>query len=392
MEKVAPFEVAAIDQGDPLSRDAADGVIQRPLRNRSVLPVGHTFVKGVDLLDGHVVQQSGDLAVPGRHLGLDVTRTYSSAGGSSEGVMGAGWAFNYASSLVVGDCGLVNVSTADGSSQVFRTIDGGNTFTPQKGYHTRLAKLADGSYDFVDKAGTRHHFREPEDPVQANGPRRLEYIEEPHGDRIVLTYDSAGRVVKVAEVQRGGVEVRTLVVTYTKAGGFDRVAKVTAPGLALEVSYEYDTFGNLITATRSGANVAGPAAAGWTKRYEYRTTLSVDRHQLVAAVDPNGNRTEYVYYTNEDVFLGADEGVTLPGNSKQEYVKEVREFPGPGITQSTRFSYDYRDAATLKEFKTTVRDGRGNDTRYVMNPGGSPLRIEEPLGKTTQMVWSDTTS
>jgi hypothetical protein len=45
-----------------------------------------------------------------------------------------------------------------------------------------------------------------------------------------------------------------------------------------------------------------------------------------------------------------------PGNSKEEYVKEVREFPGPGITQSTRFSYDYRDAATLKEFKTTVRN------------------------------------
>jgi hypothetical protein len=217
-----------------------------------------------------VVQQSGDLAVPGRHLGLDVTRTYSSAGVSSEGVMGAGWAFNYASNLTPGDCGLVNVSTADGSSQVFRTTDGGTTFTPQKGYHTRLVKLPDGSYDFVDKAGTRHHFREPEDPTDPNVPRRLEYIEEPHGDRIVPTYDSAGRVVKVAEVQRG-VEVRTLVVNYTKAGGFDRIAKVTAPGLALEVSYGYDSFGNLTTVTRSGANVAGPAAEGWTNRYEYRT-------------------------------------------------------------------------------------------------------------------------
>src|SRR6185295_15900536 len=51
LEKVAPFQIAAIDQGDPSSRDVADGVIKNPLRNRSVLPVGHTFVKGVDLLD-----------------------------------------------------------------------------------------------------------------------------------------------------------------------------------------------------------------------------------------------------------------------------------------------------------------------------------------------------
>src|SRR4029078_4952193 len=114
------------------------------------------------------------------------------------------------------------------------------------------------------------------------------------------------------------------------------------------------------------------------------TTISTDRHQLVVAVDPNGNRTEYVYYTNDDVFLGADADVTLPWNSKQEYLREVRECPGPGITQSTRFSYDYRDAATLKEFKTTVRDGRGNDTRYVMNPGRSALRIGEPPGEDTR--------
>ena len=126
--------------------------------NRSVLPVGHTFVKGVDLLDGHLVQQSTDFKVPGRHLGLELTRTYSSAGWSSQGPLGGGWSLNYASRLYEdGDCGLVTVVTADGSSQVFRSTDGLLSFTPQKGYHTRLEH--DGTiYRFIDKAGNVHRF------------------------------------------------------------------------------------------------------------------------------------------------------------------------------------------------------------------------------------------
>ena len=32
----------------------------------NVLPVGHTFVKGVDLLDGHLVSSSTDVSISGR--------------------------------------------------------------------------------------------------------------------------------------------------------------------------------------------------------------------------------------------------------------------------------------------------------------------------------------
>src|SRR6185295_13349644 len=110
------------------------------------------------------------------------------AGRSPAGVPGAGWALNYASRMLPVECGLVTIITADGSSQVFRTPDDGITFTPQKGYHTQLRRNADLSYDFIDKAGNRHHFREAESAAQAKVERRLEYIEEPHKDRIVLSY------------------------------------------------------------------------------------------------------------------------------------------------------------------------------------------------------------
>ena len=147
-----PFEVQAQDLADSTIVQRASGEIEGDLKNRSVLPVGHTFVKGVDVFDGHVVRQSTDLKVPGRHLGLEVTRSYSSAAKGAEGLMGAGWSFNYESQLTPTACGVWVVQTADGSSQSFRTTDGGLTFTPQKGYHTRLVRSGDG-WDFIDKSG-----------------------------------------------------------------------------------------------------------------------------------------------------------------------------------------------------------------------------------------------
>ena len=59
-DKVKPFTLEARDAVDPTQATVAAGVIKLNVVNRSVLPVGHTFVKGVDLLDGHLVQQSTD--------------------------------------------------------------------------------------------------------------------------------------------------------------------------------------------------------------------------------------------------------------------------------------------------------------------------------------------
>src|SRR5262249_38626396 len=42
-----------------------------------------------------------------------------------------------------------------------------------------------------------------------------------------------------------------------------------------------------------------------------------------------------------------------------------------------------------RKWISTVTDARGNDTIYTLNMNGSPLQIDEPLGKSTQMEWSD---
>ena len=265
-DEQVPFTLEARDAEDPSQVTVAPGVILSNVTNRSVLPVGHTFVKGVDLLDGHLVQQSTDLKVPGRHLGLELTRTYSSAGWSSDGPLGGGWSLNYAGRLFEdGNCGLVTVVTPDGGSQVFQSDNGLVTFTPQKGYHTRLER--DGrTYRFIDKAGNVHHFESPD----ADGRPRLDFIEEPHGDRLVFTYDGASLLTKVAEVQAEAGEVRAVTFAYQTFNGAERIVRAEIASLGLAVEYEYDTRGNLVKATRSGSNLEGdPAAEPRVERYGY---------------------------------------------------------------------------------------------------------------------------
>jgi RHS repeat-associated protein len=384
LDATARFEVRAFSVADDTIRDVARGQILNSLQNRSALPVGHTFVKGVDVLDGHVVQQHTDVKVQGRHLGLEVSRTYSSAGHSPEGVMGAGWAWNYAASLTQLECGLVSVTTADGSSQVFQS--NGDQFTPQKGYHTRLVKNGDLSYDFFDKSNTRHHFSAPDDPQKPDTKRRLDYIEEPHGDRIVPTYDENKQLIRVEEVQAGAGPQRSLEISYARAGEFDRVSKITVPDLAIEVDYGYDGVGNLTSAARKAANLPGPGpAAGQSTSYSYSSGNLKDPHQMLSATGPNGDRTEYVYFAKDDLFPGESSGLLV--EDKEEFAKVVREFPTAAALE-TRFQYDYREALTARRFKTMVRDPRSNDTLYVLNSNGSPLEIHEPLGKTAIMEWA----
>ena len=239
-----PFRATAVD-AESQEQDTADGTIRNRVVNRSVLPVGRTFVKGVDLFDGHVVRQAQDVKLRGRHLGLEVTRSYSSAGRSAEG----GWSWNFEARIVEGSCGLWTVITADGSSQTFSSTDQGQTFIRQPGYHTKLERRSGDLLVFTDKSGTEHAFSERQD----SGRWRLEYIKEPHGDRLIPRYDARGRVIEVWETsdQDPPEPVRRLKIGYNQVAGRDRVASVTADGpLQVKVVYAYDQDGNLESVRR----------------------------------------------------------------------------------------------------------------------------------------------
>ena len=269
----------------------------------------------------------------------------------------------------------------------------------QKGYHTKLER-AGSVWRFTDKAGNVHHFESPDQ----EGRPRLDFLEEPHGDRLVFTYDLSSRLVKVAEVQAEAGEVRAITFAYRTIAGFDRITKAEIAPLGLSVEYEYDGLSNLTKATRNGQNLAGSEITATEPRVERYRYLSLPapapgqpptpinvlkQHQLVAVTDPNGHSREYVYHAETDTLPGEAEGRAggLFFPAKWELVKQVVEHPDPALRVQTAFAYDLTHWPSA-QFWTTVRDGRGNDTRYILNGNGNPLRIEEPLGKTTTMVWA----
>jgi YD repeat-containing protein len=390
------FEVKGVpDDGGAL--DVRPGVIELDVLNRAVLPVGRTFVKGVDLLDGHLVQQSTDLSLPGRHLGLQVTRTYSNAGPRPDGVMGPGWSWNFDAGLDETSCGLVNLSTADGSNQVFRTTDGGQTFVPQKGYHGSLRKTPAGLYVYTDKAAVEHTFEPVGGSIDPES-YRLARVVEPHGDRLELSYDGRRRLIKVTERHAEKPQpVRTLELSYVQAGGYERVKEVVVKGpsgrgLGLTVRYQHDpATGNLERVTRSGENLpGGPPAEPRTESYEYEPSGQGlagwrTRHRLRAAIDGNGNRVEYEFYTLDDDFPGPP---TLEIVDQDQFVKRVRERASSEVEYETRFVYDFSRATTDQQWVTTVTDARQNDTVYVLNGNGSPTEVREALGRTTRAGWA----
>jgi YD repeat-containing protein len=120
-------------------------------------------------------------------------------------------------------------------------------------------------------------------------------VTEPSGAEVVVRHDDEGRLVRVEEKRRGG---RRLELTYTRAGGFDRIAAIRDTVRRATVRYAYDPLGNLTQVTRTSA--AGTRVLG---RYTYSVDDARDPHQLLSAETPT-DTMRYTYYREGDRFAG----------------------------------------------------------------------------------------
>ncbi|MCP4662147.1 MAG: hypothetical protein GY856_42635, partial [bacterium] len=254
---------------------------------RSSLSVGHVLVKGVDLFDGHLVVQRDDFEVPGRGVALRFARTYTSNNAGDPSLMGTGWTHSYIVKLVVTPCGEVILIGGDGSGQRFLDV-GEDELQPMKGYHGSLVvDRAAKTFDFYSKNGNRHHFR-----YFGDDEYYLLYIEDPNGNKTELFYvddmenprvetvrDPAGRELNF------GYEEREVEFWEGPV-----LVQVNGPG-GIEMTFEYDGYGNLIWAAREGLQADS---------YEYKTPLAGEetkgRHLMIAAIDAiTGATTRYGY-------------------------------------------------------------------------------------------------
>ena len=394
------------DAADPDLVDEASAALLHRQEARPAWPVAHTFVSGVDVHDGHLVHQATDLSLPGRHIGLTFTRSYSSAGlPDPTGVLGVGWSWNLGGTVHENpECGEVTVVTGEGGGQKFTTEDWAR-FDRGVGAQGRLE--ADGlhAYDWFDASGRRYHFEDLSGRESRDCPPqfRLAYIEEPHGDRLVPEYDE-GRIVAVGEVhpEAGETPVRRLEILTDQVAGADRVVRVRGHGL--EVAYGYDDHGNLIRVQRSGRtapveqwpsdscrpdDVERPPEVAETltvvETYDYSVDSPRDRHQLVEHVDVDGNMTTWRWHRGATPSDEAIEG--LPWG---ELVEAVEQHVDDETVLQTVFEYDFSELASSDRHETIVTDARGNGTRYLLDGYGAVWEEEDlVLGARTVTSWRD---
>ncbi|MGQ0800520.1 MAG: DUF6531 domain-containing protein, partial [Pseudomarimonas sp.] len=386
------LRVTAVSDG---AEEVFVGHVTSQIDRHDSLSLAHSFVKGVDLFLGNAVVSAQDMAVSGRGPGMHFTRTYSSHSGDQVTSLGRGWHSDLDASVQLDRCGTYIVTGSVGQGQRFvaagQAPDGSLVFNPLHGYHSTLYQRADGSFDVFAKDGTRQHF--------AASDARLEFIEDPNGNRVSYTYevasgrrlvnritDSAGRqfdltyesVEQVEGGTAGQIEVRVSHALLSRLRG----------PVGMEVRYSYDANGNLATVTRTQAGASGERR----EHYHY-----VDKGGVWVA-DPDGqfnyhhfgfrlervrddianSERRYDYQLQWSAVITPNGPAFVP----EQRVIELVE-PDAG---STKFTYaGVRGLGVMTP--TTVEDARGHSTVHQLNAYGSAERVTDPVGETST-VWN----
>jgi len=170
--------------GGPTASELRGGG-SRSIRHRTVCQRGYP----VNCATGEFWHTFADLAVPGRGMALDFTRTYSSLGAGQSGPLGFGWTHSYNMSLAVDSAsGNVTITEETGSQVTFTPTPSG--YQPPSRVIATLVKNADGSFTFTRWDGEQFLF---------NAAGQLVQESDRNGYKTTLAYNSGGALGGVTD-------------------------------------------------------------------------------------------------------------------------------------------------------------------------------------------------
>ncbi len=366
------------------------------LKDNGVLPVGHVFVKGVSVVDGHLVKQSLDLSVPGRGPSLAFTRSYSNRSGS-EGVLGPGWSHSLSMRVIEASANGMQryqVVGGEGSGQMFKCSAASTNCGPQQGYHgTVYLETLPGSAEqelvFRAKSGAKYRFTTPEATMAKTVEWRIGSVVDPVGNKLTFEYGDLDHPRLPSRVYQAG-NSRFLEFSYVTINEVPRLSTVALKenpltpgsvpgGLGAALSFGYDGFGRLTSASRAGRTETYGYFNGPLGQPELRDNLN---HYE----DPDGIVTDYEYYLETDTFPG--EAAFTQFEEKPERVKAVIE-PGCGAGACrTGFVYSLKQSSSpgltqpvLNLYTTSVTSPRPGvpATWYWQDGYGATSRVLRPI-------------
>ncbi|WP_223789562.1 RHS repeat domain-containing protein [Marinicella meishanensis] len=358
------IRAVADDNGD---EDEAIGTLVSTYDIDNSLPIGHAVVKGVDLADGSMIYSKQDIALQAPGADLEFTRTYSSIGRHELGPLGYGWSYNFMSRVMVGNCGQVIVTGADGGSARFRIQ--GDQFIPLKGHHSSLIYNDDGSFDFYPKGGNRYHYVQMQEGVWW-----MDYIEDPNGNRLDVQVQFRNNVPIITAVTDAVGRRFNFTYELRDFGIYrhEMLINVSGPE-GISLSFDYDELGNLIRAEREGGGIGGTTNEVMT----YSGDLSgPTRSLLLSVTDQASGATRSWLYNAKNT--------AVPPSIDD--VPDVLGIEVASITESdagtTAFTFTpglgYNAAATVNQ--------NSQESSYSLNSYGAATQITSPAG-TRSFVW-----
>jgi RHS repeat-associated protein len=333
------------------------------------LLIGHPIVKGVDLADGSMVYSKKDISLSSPGSDLEFVRTYSTGGKSNLGPLGYGWSHNYMSRVIVGNCGRITVTGADGGTARFRTYL--DDIIPMKGFHSTLVANQDTSFSFYSKNGTHYHYVKHQNKVWWN-----DYIEDTNGNRLTIELERRyGAPILRSVTDSVG---RKLIYSYeTKAVGNyigEILTSVSGPE-GIRLDFTYNEYGQMITANREGDST--------NESYSYPLDINGADFSLLTQVTDNATSSirNYNYIdATTDIPPGLDIFIAVE-NKKVESISET----DGGIT-----SFVYTAGIGSNFHSSSLVSQNNTLTTYNMNTYGAAVEIIAPNGTKTS-TWNTTT-
>ncbi|WP_257446201.1 RHS repeat-associated core domain-containing protein [Archangium lipolyticum] len=395
------------------------------VEDASALPVGHTFVKDVSTVDGHLVKQSVDLEVQGRAPGLQLVRSYTNRGHDG-GPLGLGWTHSYRGYVLPSWDADLNVARymvvgGEGTGQVFECKPGPTQCVSQDGFHGTFRAEVEGSgadsrqlLVYRAKNGTEYRYGPVISTIQGLKHQLLS-VRSPAGNEFTFEYEGPGTDYEVGRVYEPGRK-RFLQFSYGRVSGVPRALLSTvelylnpsAPNvlsdsaspehLGVCIAYLYNTQSMLAAAQRYDGPCPESLEGQTPPRQESYTyvdsPLDELRNNLASWTDANDNTTSYVYYQPEDRLPG--ESDFLRFGNKSERIRYVNE--PEGATTEFIYSLERKElqvfGSPITAFVTEVKGPRpevARSTRYYMGLDGTVARTERPLSEaltaTTSSRW-----
>ncbi|MCX4745966.1 DUF6531 domain-containing protein [Kitasatospora sp. NBC_01287] len=304
-----------------------------------------------------------ELSGPGAPFML--TRSYSSSSTTSS-VLGAGWAFPYGASLIIGQSVVTFV--AEDGSQTDYAVHADGTLAPTRSYIHSTLQALNGGYQLTTP---------DQHSLLFDSSGRLTAMHDPAGNGLAMSYagsqltsitDAAGRTVTFGYIGALLATV-TLPGSRTVTYGYTSGRLTSVKDLRGQTtSYGYDPTSGLLT------TVTDPLG-------HLRTSNTYDSAgRVTSQVDALGGKTTYSYDANNPgtTYVTDPDG----GIWTEAYASGVISWQSDPYGKTTKYGYD----SNLN--RTSVTDPNGNTSTFTYDANGNLSASTAPVPLSTTDSWT----